>query len=67
MLTSARTSGTADTLIEIGRFLLEARAASRRAARGDRPAAFVRDDRGAADRGAAPCLFPPNPSRSSAS
>jgi hypothetical protein len=27
-----RTTGTADTLIEVGRFLLEARAASRRAA-----------------------------------
>ena len=28
----SRTTGTADTLIEVGRFLLEARAASRRAA-----------------------------------
>jgi hypothetical protein len=28
---SAKTTGTADTLIEVGRFLLEARAASRRA------------------------------------
>ena len=27
----SRTTGTADTLIEVGRFLLEARAASRRA------------------------------------
>ena len=29
---NGRTTGTADTLIEVGRFLLEARAASRRAA-----------------------------------
>ena len=29
---TATTTGTADTLIEVGRFLLEARAASRRAA-----------------------------------
>jgi hypothetical protein len=28
----SRTTGTADTLVEVGRFLLEARAASRRAA-----------------------------------
>ena len=28
----SRTTGTTDTLIEVGRFLLEARAASRRAA-----------------------------------
>jgi len=31
-----RTTGTADTLIEVGRFLLEARAASRRAAEAGR-------------------------------
>ena len=33
---SSRTTGTADTLIEVGRFLLEARAASRRAAEAGR-------------------------------
>jgi hypothetical protein len=31
-----RTKGTADTLIEVGRFLLDARAASRRAAGAER-------------------------------
>ena len=43
----SRTTGTANTLIEVGRFLLEARAASRRAAvatRNPSPAPAVRVD-----------------------
>ena len=43
----SRTTGTADTLIEVGRFLLEARAASRRAAattRNPSPAPAARVD-----------------------
>jgi hypothetical protein len=39
-----RTTGTADTLIEVGRFLLEARAASRRAAEAVRNPAPSRAD-----------------------
>ena len=48
MLSSTRisrtrtTTGTADTLLEVGRFLLEARAASRRAAGATREQAELR-------------------------